>query len=139
MGGIAIAMLFGSGAVFVTANDDRRDAVHQRDGAQAALVAQRARTRSAEVRLNAARVAVGNLSAKVPTPLATTQNLGTIDVAALDAVQQLQRIGLAGDPDAYNATIDRLDALTDEYNAALIILEQQVKVLGLDAQQAPAA
>ena len=136
---VAIAMLFGTAAMLVASRDDRRDAERQRDRARSALVSQGARTRSAERRLNAARVDARDLNTKLPTPLATTQNLGAIDAEALDEVQDLQRIGPAGDADLYNASVDRLKVLTDEHNAALEVLRQQVKALGLDEHDASAA
>jgi hypothetical protein len=121
-------------AVFaVQTTMDRGEAARARRTAAHELQAQRIETRSAERTLAASRADARADEMGITGMLASAQGLVTLADQGLDAARATQAAG-ANDPvataDEYNAAAARSNAITDQYNATLDILDQQIAELG---------
>ena len=108
--------------------------------------------RSTRCRPNASRRVPRNETWRQPAPkhalaavgltgmLASAQGLVTLADQGLDVARATQAAG-ATDPiasvDDYNAAVARANAIIDQYNATLDILEQQIATLGNGGETRP--
>ena len=132
---LAVAVIVcAAAAVFaVQTTMDRGEATRARQTAEHALHAQRIETRSAERALAASRADARAAEVGLTGMMASAQGLVTLADQGLDAARATQTAG-ANDPvvtaDEYNAAAARSNAIADQYNATLEILDQQIADLG---------
>jgi hypothetical protein len=123
---------------FVSTSSDRDDATAARHHAQQAE--QQARTDLADAKRElAAAKTVGQHVIQPVQPITTSvQSLLDLSGQGLNEARTTQSLGAADNPsvDDYNASVDRANAITDQYNTTLNAVRKQVAdlVAGEDAQ-----
>jgi hypothetical protein len=136
--GVAALVLAGAIVFAVLATGDHGSAVRERKRAEQLLERQRAETQQTQADLESLVGNVEYFDQAVATPLATGQNLATLEDQGVQVEQAVQSAGLSGSVDDYNNEIDQANALVAQYNAAIDALNQQMQALPpLPATRAP--
>ncbi len=129
----AVVVLVVAAVFAVQTTMDRGEAERAHRRAVHALQVRRVDTRTAERDLAAAHAEAPAAAVGLTGMLASAQGLVTLADQGLDVARATQAAG-ATDPiasvDDYNAAVARADAIIDQYNATLDILEQQIATLG---------
>jgi hypothetical protein len=126
---VASALLVGAAAVVVVGHDRHDRAGQDRSHAETRLRAQRRETSSLERELASTTNAAKTLGQQVAVPIGTATNLVSLAGQDMAVEPDVERFGVSGSAADYDATIDRANALVDQYNAVLAQLQQQIEAL----------